>query len=198
MDTRKGSDNYMIHELIASHQLKSTLRRVKTLDGGVRVYEHADIKTRLVDPNDLAPTSKYVLKDNLAQVERIRNRVFNERGLDIFRFSGIVKMDDLVIAPPIVEEDLIVDGLHRNYIARANGEKIMVAQVRHALTGYEPIGVGLNWSQVVVRETQPTIGSECRVLRLGITDDPTILRRYYRDFSSLGSKGRRPRKGQNG
>lgn len=192
----------MLAELVASHQLKATLHRVKTLSGGTHVYKDADIHVKTVNPDDLSPTSKYVLRDNLKQIEALREKVFREKGVDIFHFPGIVSVDGAKIAPPVIEEindsDLIVDGLHRSYLARRNGEKIVVAHIRHSLRGYEPIGSGLGWFEVKVTDTQPTTGRDCRILRLGVTDDPTDLRRYYRDFSVLGSRGRRPRQGQNG
>ena len=192
----------MITELLAQHRLKNTLRDVKTLDGGVPVYYSARISVEMTDPESLSPTSKYVLKERLTELEALRNRIFVSRGVDIFTFPGIFEDDNIKIAPPIAEEinrsRLLIDGLHRSYIARRNGESLVVAHVRNSLTDFEPIGLPISWGEVIERDTQPTTGQECRNLRPGVVDQPASLRQYYRDFSVLGSTGRRPRRGQNG
>lgn len=191
---------------LPEHRLSCDIRGIKTLDGGIPVYKNARVRIMVVDPNSLYPTSKYVLTGNLEKIRQIRQQFLNKDHVDIFkskeRLSSMINGNRIVISPPIIEivnnEPLIIDGLHRCYEARRRGESLSVAIVSGSDYRYPPIGLPVSWKEVVERPEQPIKGEDCRRLRQGIIDDPAVLRIFYRDFSSLGSMGRRPRLGQYG
>lgn len=173
------------------------LKEVKTLVGGVPVYKDAKIGYELVHPNSLYPTAKYVMRENLSRVSRIRGEI---KDRDIYTTAGVVEHDGHLIGNPIVEvingRRIIVDGLHRVYDARRNNSGIMVAVVDGVLHDYPPIGEAVSWDDVVEVSEKPLHSRQLRDLRTGVSDVSSELVKLFRDFSILGSTGRRPSYGQ--
>ncbi len=172
--------------------LLERIRQVTTIGDNYPVYKEASIYIRQFNPDDVKPISKYVLRDNLHRLNQLRQRV------DIFNLEDLIEIDGFVIGPPIIENDgqvdCIVDGLHRFTIAKVKGLTVKAIYIEGS--GRQMIGYPISWQQLSIRRDRPQQAIECRDLR--VCDDPIILRQHYRDFSFMGSMGRRPRHGQSG
>ena|SRR3989344_2071696 len=122
--------------------------------------------------------------------------------VDIFKLDRIYPNSTYVVAPPVVEISdgvpAIVDGLHRCALARNLGEPVSVILVDGVNPQYPIISTPVTWNEVVEYYQKPEIPELLRNVRPGIRDEGGSLRRFYRDFSYLGSTGRRPRLGQTG
>tara|TARA_Y100000310_G_C20690197_1_gene821691 strand:- start:1403 stop:1936 length:534 start_codon:yes stop_codon:yes gene_type:complete len=173
--------------------LLERFRQVKTIGDGYPIYKEAQIELREFDPDDVCPTSKYVLRTNLVRLNNVRKKI-----PDFLRLRDATLLDGFVVGPPIVEhdgeKDCIIDGLHRFTIAKIKGEKVTAIYIRGTDQGYPIIGKPLAWSEVKIRRVKPEDPKELRDLR--VPDTSIQLRRCFRDFSFLGSTGRRPRVGQ--
>lgn len=191
--------------IISEEGLRNSLLRVRTLSERVPIYQGARITFDFVDPNEIQPISKYVLRSNLLKIQAIRESVKNAASIDIYKdavaIKGVVRSSRLTLSVPIVEtveeeggyQEEIIDGIHRAFDARQRGERILVAKISGVRSDYPPIGLPVSWENVKVVEVQPARAEDCRNLRPGIPDEPQFLRKYYRDFSHFGSNGRRPR-----
>jgi hypothetical protein len=179
-----------IHEIV---------RDIKTIGDGYPIYQEAEISIREFSPDEVRPTSKYVLWENLRSVNRIRKEA-GEQGVNILQLDDITEINGIIIAPPVVEndgeEDCIVDGLHRFTIARVKGEKVKAIYISGVNQERPIIGKPVSWDRVIWRRKKPDEAGELRDLRVADTSEE--LRKCYRDLSVLGSNGRRPRKKQNG
>lgn len=184
-------------------ELLQLVRDIKTLGEGVPVYKRASISFQEFHPDQVYPISKYVLMGNIRRLEEVRNTLL-QRGVDIFHLQEAVQYGDYTITPPVVEysrpdrANLIVDGIHRFFYAREMGETVTAVHVRRVRSDLPVIGLPVGWEEVARCEELPLTGPERRRLRPNIPDDSTVLRRYYRDYSPLGSTGRRPTVGQEG
>jgi len=183
-------------------QLVEAVRNTRTLDGGFPLYENAEISIREFDPNDLYPTAKYVLRSNLQFVASMREEILTDDSVDIFMLDQIYVNSIYVVAPPVVEMSdgvpAIVDGLHRCTLARSLGKPVSVIFVDGVDPTYPIISTPVGWSEIIEYSQKPEVAELLRNVRPGIRDEGGSLRRFYRDFSYLGSAGRRPRLGQSG
>jgi len=183
------------------YNLINTVRDTKTLEGDNSIYSNAEVTIKTFDPNDLYPTAKYVLTSNLNFVSAMRTEVLESSGIDIFNLDRICETGPYVIAPPIVEISdgvpAIVDGLHRCTLAKQLGKNISVIFVNGVDPTYPIISTPVDWKDVIQYDIKPEKADLLRNVRPGIADSSQSLRTYYRDFSYLGSLGRRPRAGQN-
>jgi len=121
------------------------LRKVTMLKAPkVYPYRNALITLREVNVDSLYPAQRYVLVDELKKIRELKSAL-EEYKIDIFNLDGYVKLfvegNDLPIdlLPPVVEESiesdgsvipLINDGMHRLYVARAEGVMTKVVYVR--------------------------------------------------------------------
>ncbi len=132
----------------------------------------------------------------------MREDILSEDGVDIFKLDHIYYNLKYTVAPPVIEISdgvpAIVDGLHRCALARRLGEQISVIFVDGVNPQYPLISTPVNWEEVVEYARKPEVAELLRNVRPGIRDEGGSLRRFYRDFSYLGSTGRRPRLGQTG
>lgn len=179
--------------------LLEKVRQVETLDGRFPIYAGSGvtIETSVVDPADLKPTAKYVMRENLTRVAKMRDQIYNQSGIDVFNLPALVQYEDFLVSPPIIESGLIVDGLHRCWESLHNGRKITVIDIKGVDENLPPVGLPIDWSYIEVRDEKPKFGWECRELRPGFPDDSKVIRRHFRDYSILGSTGRRPTVNQN-
>lgn len=172
---------------------------VPILNTGVLVYEDAKVELRTFQPDEVYPTALYVLRPHIETVRLIGDSLY-QYGVDIFNLDDVTRVGDITIAPPIVELSdgvpAIVDGIHRFCLARELGRSIQCIYIEGAKIPL--ISYPVEWSSVVEYDVAPENPLLRRALRLGIEDRSEVLRSYYRDFSSFGSMGRRPRLGQNG
>jgi hypothetical protein len=133
-----GSLVIEIKEVEPTRALISALRQVPIKgDTSVRPYLDATIAVETVQVQELIPLAKYVLQEQLDLLQSLQEGLKRAR-LDIFDLKGRViyaeGQDERVISPPIVEvweEEgaLLVDGLHRGWLAREEGRKEMTAVV---------------------------------------------------------------------
>lgn len=175
--------------------LEKQVKTIETLDDRYPIYREADVSIKEFDPDEVRPTSKYVLRDRLVLMKELQEQH------DILHLRDKTRIDGYVVAPPIVENDgktdCIVDGLHRFMVAKIKDKKVTAIHVEDVNCPDRPIiGYPVDWNKVRIRREQPQRGEDCRNLR--VPDESSELRRCYRDFSVLGSDGRRPRNGQEG
>jgi hypothetical protein len=126
---------------------------------------------RQADPEELAPTQRYVLEPDLAAVRHMYGELL-DRGIDLLALEGgvwaSVENGESVesgepyvvpVIPPIVEESLepdgrtvriISDGMHRVYLARELGRRLNVIFVQDVPPSYPYYAYALpgGWSEV--------------------------------------------------
>jgi len=127
-------------------------------------YEYADIGQERIDPSNVRPTAKYVLRSNLAIIESLDKELLKQ-GIDIFDLKGVVKIDDNnYICPPILElwkEEpyngihVVVDGAHRLYIARKRGIKVNCVIISGEISSMLPVLPLSGWHEVVEQDAVP-------------------------------------------
>lgn len=183
-------------------RLIEAVRQTRTLEGNNQPYRNAKISIEKFDPNNLYPTAKYILVGNLTAAGIMRNRILQKSGIDIFSLDHIYSDSEYLVAPPVVEISdgvpAIIDGLHRCALARRLGLPISVIYIVDVDPKCPTISTPVTWNDVSEHQEKPESAELLRNLRHGITDTTETLRRFYRDFSFLGSLGRRPRNGQSG
>jgi len=186
-------------EIDSTQAMLEAVRGTTTLDGSYPLYQNAFVSLQSFDPNELYPTAKYVLNDNLNTIRSIDKELV-DYGIDVFNLNEVIQLNDIVIAPPIVELSdgvpCIVDGQHRSFLAREAGRRINCIYVTGVDPNYPIISTPVGWDQVIAYDKKPEAAELLRDIRPGIADSSQGLRRFYRDFSFLGSQGRRPRLGQ--
>ena len=150
-------------------QLIEIIRNTKTLEEGVLIYQNASISLRQVDPNEIFPTANYVLIVNL---ERLFNTWLNHAKLDcdIFALTKLARIGEYVIAPPVVEwsevdqKPLVVDGIHRFWLARRFHQPINTIYVEGARPDYPVISFPLAWNETVYTHPGPLLLSFVLIL----------------------------------
>ncbi|HLD51483.1 hypothetical protein A3K34_04610 [candidate division WWE3 bacterium RIFOXYC1_FULL_40_10] len=128
-------------------------------------YEYADFEILSLDPAKLVPLAKYVLRGNLAILESLEKELLPE-GFDIFNLRGMVQIDENnLICPPIIEvwhqdphkydgRKVIVDGLHRCYIAHKRGIAITCVLISGKISSDLPV-LPLTWNDVLEQDSVP-------------------------------------------
>jgi hypothetical protein len=175
----------------------------------LRPYNSSEISIQQMAVETLTPLAKYVLKENLEYLEQLRADMLIE-GLDIFQLSGRVEaISDLkrvLIAPPVIEEwpdegHLIVDGLHRFWLARKYGIHLVTCVlIRKVSLPLVPLPA--QWDEI--QEYAPGhYPLEKRNYRFNKTsdiapadqaqtwgvDEQNVRYFFFRDLSPLGSSG---------
>lgn len=127
-------------------------------------YEYARISQTTLNPSNVLPTAKYVLRENLATIEALESEL-STQGIDIFNLNGVVKIDENnYICPPILEiweEEpyngipVIVDGAHRLYIARRRGIEVNCAVISGNISSMLPVLPLEGWHEVHEQDTVP-------------------------------------------
>jgi len=188
-------------EPFGSDELLATLRRTP-MPGrdGARPYAEADLRiAAAVEPDNLAPAQRYVLRPGLRRTEALREALA-DHGIDLFALDGGAWVttrdapgasgDRRPVLPPIVEASvepdgrtvlLIADGIHRVFAARAAGVPIAVVVVRGvpASLPYYAYANANGWADV--REIDAlTPGFRKKTHRE--PDDPQAL---YRDYNAV-------------
>lgn len=180
----------------------------------LKPYQSASISLERVSVDDLVPTAKYVLEEQVEYLGGLQVTL-QKAALDIFDLTcGLVWPDPIngrAVAPPIAElwEDeglLLVDGLHRVWLAKTSGVRtITCAVVRGASVPLVPLPTTWNNVKLFPPGERPTL-HEKRDYRF---PDSSSLRRatpaiaaqvtdenfryfLFRDLKGLGSSGVRP------
>jgi hypothetical protein len=168
------------------------VRNIKTIAESIPIYENAKIELSKFHPEEVSPIAKYVLLPNLKRILYL-NLYLKNLNKNMFELDEVVPIGDQIIGPPIVEwseQDgvpVIVDGIHRFWLARLLDVKVNSIYVKNVDPNYPVTSYPVNWDEVIVRKEWPEDINVRRDLRV----DQNLTNKFYRDFSILGSTGRR-------
>lgn len=188
-------------ELLSETQLLQTVRKLKTLTG-IPIYEKARIEIIKQDPLNLYPIALYALSRTLEMI-RVSQAELARFGYDIFNLNCAVSFtpselgSKVVVSPPVVEWSepdrvpLVVDGLHRILLAFLEKKRINCIYIEGVDQRLVPISFPASWNQIKIVENPPSDPAERRSLRPGINIHSPEVADRYRDYSPLGSSGRR-------
>lgn len=180
------------------------LRNITMLkDPSVFIYRDVFISLEKLNTNCLVPPQNYVLDYELLKKRELKYAL-KERGYDLFDLHGYwefrLEGDNALrtLLPPIVEESIeedgnvipiICDGMHRIYLARAEGKQLEVVYIRGIPKQYPyyayPVRGG--WDRVKVMNNLPA-GYIKKWHR--IEDN----KKLYRNFDSVFKNCSEPRK----
>ena len=199
------------YSLISETELLSRLKRTR-LRGFERpyLYEHASLGiVEAVDPADLAPAQRYVLREDLGSVVAI-HRALAEKGVDVFALKGALfftqeddaEQESIPFTPPIVEESvepdgrkvwLINDGIHRVYSAMKLGSPINIVLARGVPPEYPYYAYALEkgWDEVEELGELPD-----HYLKKTYRD-PNNYKSLFRDFNEVFPGVQKQRKRSN-
>ena len=191
----------------------------------VRVYESAEIRLVRTDPASLTPISHYALSGQLRGIRDLQSTLRTSLGVNLWDLAGTVELvmdrqQPVRLSPPIVEthpcdlmrrdipscqgnDAVLIDGLHRTYLARETGYPIRVAQIGDV--AILPIAFASTWEEVTECDTFPEIDSDRRYYRYSSFEEyladprnreiPATAENYqymnYRNLRITGSPGRR-------
>lgn len=199
-----------VASLLSGEELTALVRDTGLKDRpDLRPYQTSEITLRSLDIETLSPLAKYVLEENLVKMERIRLALLAQE-VDILRLSGRVEVisgsERTFIGPPIIEEwphegCLIVDGLHRIWLARRHGiKRVSCVFIRNVSMPLVPLPV--RWDEI--QEYSPghlppekhayrfqsfsDVVSVDRAGEWGVTEQ-NFRYFFFRDFARLGSSG---------
>lgn len=200
---------------IVFKDLEDRIRKVPLLNArnsngsSIFVYENADIELRNVSPDELNPTTFYLLRKNLEFQRNLRMYMLSEYGIDTLKLDCALELENFdsgeewTLMPPVVEVseesvmlnpendlkyDLIIkvkiplinDGAHRIYLSRELGERINVIHINDILKEHPLYAYPNPWDMVNIVDTVPKIPGEKKFYRVS---NPYNL---YRDFGVLG------------
>jgi len=151
----------------------------------IPIYQNAIIRVGDLFPDEVNPTSLYVLGPQIEYLQKMRKELIDRCQIDILQLSSILHVRDEHgklhgMAPPFVEiyEErvqiqplsgdrdappvslkipILKDGLHRAWIARQEGVMLKCIVAHGALLGHLPYAYPNEWSQVRVVEEKPTL-----------------------------------------
>ena len=214
-------DSIDILDVKTWNEFVKSLRQVKLLaDSKIHPYKDATIETRLVNPEEVAPISRYALKGHV-DIQRQLRRLFQKQSIDTLDLGDknsdikyVVgnERDEWLMSPPIVEESemdggkaILIDGEHRFLLARELKQKVRVAWIRKVPRIYPPVAIPLSWKDIALHETVPTLKykREYRYRRLEDFPDISSFSKvpvnssnfryfFYRDLSPVCTSGIRP------
>jgi|SRR3989338_3261483 len=150
----------------------------------ILIYQNASMRICDFMPEELNPTSLYVLENHLDSLRHLREELLKRYQIDILRFSSIlhVRTPDGVligIAPPFVEVyeetvqlipregdrvppprsvikvPVLKDGIHRAWIAREENIPLCCVVVSGATGDYLPYAYPNSWSEVKLYAEKP-------------------------------------------
>ena len=198
-------------------ELKALVRTVPLMgldkDGNkIFPYKNAKIELRTVDPNELNPSTFYLLKGNVDFQREMRASLLAKEGVDSLKLDGGLEIlngnENWRLIPPIVEltEEkvffandrgdvtypaftivkipTIVDGANRCALARGIGSTINVLYISGVSYDHPFYALPNEWEKVQIHEEVPLMGLKKYYRR----KDSYVL---YRDFSVLGCGGPR-------
>ena len=199
-----------VASLLSGEELTALVRETGLKDRpDLRPYHTSEITLRLLEIETLSPLAKYVLEENLVKVGKVRLALLAQ-GIDILRLPGRVEVmsgsELTFVGPPIIEEwpnegRLIVDGLHRIWLARQYGIKdVSCLFIRNVSMPLVPLPV--SWDEI--QEYPPGhLPTEKHAYRFESFSDVALVDRagewgvteqnfryfFFRDFAQLGSSG---------
>lgn len=179
---------------IGSDLLLYLIKRIRTLDGQMP-FINSTIRQVVVNPNQPKIGQKYVYRENYQQLLENISGIFNPLlgewgGLGnlgayfVFGYNGDNKYSMACYIPPIIEihksKPLIMDGIHRNYIARQTGLTINALIVKNVSVPF-PCSPK-NWREIqVIPQNEKPKNLEDRYFEL--------QKGLFRDLKYLGIDG---------
>jgi hypothetical protein len=167
-------------------EFTADLRTVTLLgDQTVFPYQHAEIESRLIHPDEVLPISKYVVESNLEMQRMLHQLLLKKHNLDTLDlggdhtslvFSVAGEEGEWVLSPPIVEESpidgkpILLDGEHRFLMAKELNLPVRVAWIRNVPAEFPVVALPIQWNEVKKYETVPPL-SEKRVYRYPRLED---------------------------
>ena len=151
-----------------------------------KIYQHAHISIKSVKPKSLIPCQRYVLKRELDKVNTLWAHCIAYHGINIFGLNGGLRfyrgMSIFHTLPPIVEDGILNDGMHRVFTARQKGyRRINVLWVEGVPSEYpyyaKPLPGG--WKDVEEHETLPEGFKKKEYV------DPENYKALFRDFNEI-------------
>lgn len=186
-----AAEPFSANELLA--QLQQT--RLRGFDGA-HVYAGASLSLVDVDPADLVPAQRYVLRSGVERALWLREQLA-AFGVDPFALDGGAWFETTAepgervpLLPPIVERttepdgrtvSLVNDGIHRIYAARSVGARIRVVLVDGVPEQWPYYALALpgGWSDVVELSELPP-GFQKKTYRV-----PGNYKALFRDFNGV-------------
>jgi hypothetical protein len=201
------------HETLTEAELLARLKETRLKGHGrPRIYEHSPLALERVDPNELAPAQRYVLRSDVASLRSLYEAL-RGRGIDALALRGGVRFwipgedsageeGPIPLIPPVVEESaeadgrtvlLINDGMHRVFLARELGCKINVVIARNVPRQFPYYAFPLmrGWAEVVQLDELPD-GFMKKKYR-----DEQNYKALFRDFNELFPGVQKQRKQSN-
>ena len=184
--------------------------RGKDFDGKeIRVYEHAHISLRTMHPDEVNPTTFYLLRSNLEFQRALREHLMSTQGIDTLNLEGALEIlnekgELWTLTPPIIEVTprlvryqpkegeiyyrdvvkvqipIINDGAHRIALARELGILFRALFISGADENFPFYAHPNEWSRTKVVDFVP---SDKRDKKFYSREDCYAL---YRDFGVLG------------
>ncbi len=178
-------------------------------------YEKARITLREMFPFELNPGSKYVLQRSFEFQRELRETLMRDHGIDPFQLEGGYEIENesgelMTLIPPIIEVseetmkyvdtrgdlpydhpvqikmNIIVDGLHRIYLARLFDHPVNVLHIQGVPSEYPFYALANQWADIKITQKVPEKPEEKKDYR---RKDSYGL---YRDFGVLGCGAPRP------
>ncbi len=158
-------------------------------------YEKAKISLIKAVPDELLPLQKYLMEDRLTGLSNLRHELLESTGVDINSMSKGYIMSDgessYGLIPPVVEVSyyergfprVILDGIHRVWLALAAGENInvlLVEDVDFPLPAFPN-----RWEDIVIYSTPP----DDSIKRTYRCYDRRFYSRFRRDLNSMFKTG---------
>lgn len=185
-------------EILTQRQLFEELRGVTLFGKKDKLpYLDAEFEIKTVQPQDLQPSSFYVLKQRLNFLALLVDELIREKK-ELEKIDTILEYKDEFdhqhrIIPPIVEltdfkKWMILDGEHRIYIAMERHVEITVLFIRNVKYPYPCLPLPNGWKSVKIVETVPKVK---RLYRPGLNDTEQTHYTLHRDLDRFGSQGTR-------
>lgn len=151
----------------------------------VYFYKHTEIRLASMHPEELNPVALYLLRKNFQVQRALREHLLNEYGIDTLSLSEVLHLRTesglIGMIPPYVEiseevvsflpregdrlppekqtlcAPLLIDGLHRAYLARELGVSVGCLVVRNTPKEYPYAAYPCSWNQVILGDEVPKV-----------------------------------------
>lgn len=189
---------YSIKSEIEFEELEKKLRQVILYNDTLNMpYSKAKITQASLNPSELKPLQKYLMKDRIESLRSLKEELLEKSQLDIAKMTkGYVISDGSKLyglIPPIVEvsyydagkPNVILDGIHRCWLALEDKERINVILIDDVDL---PLPAFPNsWEEIRLYDSSPQ-EKEKREYRCY---DRRFYQRFRRDLNSVFNTGGR-------
>ncbi len=169
-----------------------------------KVYLNANIQITQININDVNPTQRYILKDNIKSIQQLYETLIFSHHIDIFKLNSAISYrihghdKSTYIIPPIIENTkdrkgnnvlVINDGMHRVTLAkqlqRTHINVILITNVPEQFPYYAyPLKYG--WDDVIlVDKLQPGFKKKYYVNE---KDHKSLFRNFNAQFYNIQAK----------